>query len=156
MSTDIEPIAWHEAGHAVAYVALGLPFRYVTIGPGAKDYTGQVAVRPARRRGDFLAWAAAAGPLAERAYYVEVWGEDESTAERLAEWLGCARDDHRKIRECLGDDGKEEAYAAAASLFFPPLWSAVEAVAQRLLNSRKTLGLTETKAIVANSLGVAR
>ena len=38
---DLEATAYHEAGHAVAHVALEVPFRRVTVRPG-DDYLGRV------------------------------------------------------------------------------------------------------------------
>ncbi len=41
MTTDLEAVAYHEAGHAVMYVLYGIRFNYVTIEPDDK-YLGRV------------------------------------------------------------------------------------------------------------------
>ena len=43
--SDRERTAYHEAGHAVAHVALGTPFRYVTIRPRDPEVAGLVKGR---------------------------------------------------------------------------------------------------------------
>jgi len=46
--SDRECVAFHEAGHAVAHVMLGTPFRYVTIRPRSDTAAGHVMCRKFR------------------------------------------------------------------------------------------------------------
>lgn len=79
-----EAVAHHEAGHAIAYLAWGLPIRYVTLRPrGIPGALGFVSPgRPGRvidRQTD--AWITLAGPVAElyymtRAEDAELDGDD--------------------------------------------------------------------------------
>ena len=62
-TADLVAAAYHEAGHAVAYWAYGLRFRYVTIRVRQND---NIALwRPRRIRPKESTFVASAGPIAE-------------------------------------------------------------------------------------------
>ncbi|MFD2078063.1 Peptidase family M41 [Actinopolymorpha cephalotaxi] len=89
---DPRTVAYHEAGHAVAYLLHRLPFRYVTVRPRTAGLTGHVMIwRPRRMSAYTYASVAAAGPVAEARHLQELGlDEDEVTARII--FGGCAAD----------------------------------------------------------------
>jgi Peptidase M50B-like len=95
--------AWHEAGHAVAALAVGARFRSASIHPG-RDTEGRV--HGIRGTGDLAFVVDAAGQIAERLMAWTMLSDDE-----LREWLPSWRDDggdaqrfRAAIRQRFGDD----------------------------------------------------
>lgn len=95
--------AWHEAGHAVAALAVGARFRSASIHPG-HDTEGRV--HGIQGTGDLAFVVAAAGQIAERLRAWTLLDDD-----RLREWLPTWRDDggdarrfRAAIRQRFGTD----------------------------------------------------
>lgn len=129
---ELSSTAWHEAGHAVVYAVLDLPFVAVTIVP-AQGTAGRVIVDQAMRPEWKLQLAAAAGPLAQEWYLVDQgWCGDCVGGDVI--FNGCAED----LRRADGVD-------AAGVLV--PLRPAVEAVAAEL-RRRLTLSAADVRRLV--------
>ena len=95
--------AWHEAGHAVAALAVGARFRSASIHPG-RDTEGRV--HGIQGTGDLAFVVDAAGQIAERLMTWTMLNDDE-----LRAWLPTWRDDggdarrfRAAIRQRFGDD----------------------------------------------------
>ena len=95
--------AWHEAGHAVAALAVGARFRSASIHPG-RDTEGRV--HGIQGTGDLAFVVDAAGQIAERLMTWTMLNDDE-----LRAWLPTWRDDagdarrfRAAIRRRFGDD----------------------------------------------------
>lgn len=132
-----EATAWHEAGHAVAYVVHRLPFRYVTLRPRDRSSAfGALVVRPALRDGLKLAVGAAAGPLAEERYYRQQ-GHDEDEARWLVDFFGGAQHDADTIARAW--PGPPEALDDLTRAILASHWQAVDRVAGALLSSPRAL-----------------
>ena len=79
---DLVPAAYHEAGHAIAYWANDLHFRYVTIRGRQND---NIALwRPRRIRPNESTFVASAGPIAEL-HHTRRHLDDDQLAVILAE-----------------------------------------------------------------------
>jgi hypothetical protein len=136
--------AYHEAGHAVAYWARRVRFRYVTI---RGRYLDRVApVRNTRIWPWDHAFIAAAGPIAEMRHRGIVW-DDSALAEAIDELAAPLDEEDDWLKEPPGDF---EIFATSTSLYSPSsltahwrahetgvgrLWPAVDAVALALLAS---------------------
>jgi hypothetical protein len=81
-TADLAVAAYHEAGHAIAYWAYGLRFRYVTIRGRQNDNV--TLWRPRRIRPEESTFAASAGPIAEL-HHSGRHLEDDQLAQILAE-----------------------------------------------------------------------
>lgn len=95
--------AWHEAGHAVAALAVGARFRSASIHPG-RDTEGRV--HGIQGTGDVAFVVAAAGQIAERLMTWTMLGDDELRA-WLPTWRGDGGDAKRfraGIRRRFGTD----------------------------------------------------
>jgi len=109
--------AWHEAGHAVAALAVGAGFRSASIRPG-RDTEGRV--HGIQGTGDLAFVVDAAGQIAER---LRAWTLLDDAA--LREWLPTWRDDGgdaRRFRANIGRRfGTDEfgAYRYSESLLAP-------------------------------------
>jgi hypothetical protein len=95
--------AWHEAGHAVAALAVGARFSSASIHPG-RDTEGRV--HGIQGTGDLAFVVDAAGQIAER---LRAWTlpDDDRLREWLASWRGDGGDARRfraAIRPRFGDD----------------------------------------------------
>ena len=95
--------AWHEAGHAVAALAVGARFSSASIHPG-RDTEGRV--HGIQGTGDLAFVVDAAGQIAER---LRDWTlpDDDRLREWLASWRGDGGDARRfraAIRQRFGDD----------------------------------------------------
>lgn len=95
--------AWHEAGHAVAALAVGARFSSASIHPG-RDTEGRV--HGIQGTGDLAFVVDAAGQIAER---LRAWTlpDDDRLREWLASWRGDGGDARRfraAIRQRFGDD----------------------------------------------------
>lgn len=146
--------AWHEAGHAVAYVLLGRRFRYVTINPRTPGLSGAVQVRPVWIPANLKALICAAGPVAEARYLTDQGlDEDEVTAAII--FGGCG-EDFNALRQLypVSVEAQADAERGAESLL-GTAWPAVEGVAGRLLASRRTLHGAEVSALVGASMKAA-
>ncbi len=141
---DLELTAYHEAGHAVAAVALGARVQLITLEPEAPDEglprmgetqvvwkPGQFSDREARERGVKVALA---GPVAEMLYsgdpyhpgFLVAWAADWQAALELADGLWPT--------EPLRIEGLERITRAVYRwLDAEPQWSAVAALADELL-----------------------
>ena len=148
VDSELEPTAWHEAGHAVHRVIARLPFRYVTIRPRQAGVLGRLVVR--RRRTDPVLDAvnAAAGPVAEMMLYRSL-GHDADDARWLVDFCGGdARD--REVAARLGFDWPD--LCTVAETVLSRRRGAVEAVACALL-VHKTLDQSAVRALVVDSPG---
>ena len=95
--------AWHEAGHAVAALAVGARFRSASIHPG-RDTEGRV--HGIQGTGDLAFVVDAAGQIAERLKAWTMLNDDELRA-WLPTWRGDGGDAKRfraAIRQRFGDD----------------------------------------------------
>jgi hypothetical protein len=109
--------AWHEAGHAVAALAVGARFRSASIHPG-RDTEGRV--HGIQATGDLAFVVDAAGQIAER---LMAW--TMLSDEQLRAWLPASRDDggdarrfRAAIRPRFGDD-EFAAWRYSESLLIP-------------------------------------
>jgi len=109
--------AWHEAGHAMAALAVGARFRSASIHPG-RDTEGRV--HGIQGTGDSAFVVDAAGQIAERLMAWTMLGDDE-----LRAWLPTWRDDggdakrfRAAIRRPFGDD-EFAAWRYSESLLIP-------------------------------------
>jgi hypothetical protein len=155
MSKKLEATAYHEAGHAVGYLAQFRRFNYVTIEPEENTLGRCVAVKPlpvaiqydqsyrAKRRIEQEAIIAAAGNIAERFF----------TKMRIV--VGSCSD-YCSVFDLLslhsGDTDEVSAYHALVAirarnlLLHPFHWVIVEAIAEALL-ARRTLTYSQARAI---------
>lgn len=144
----MDAAAVHEAGHAVARLALGLPFRYVTIRRrGGLPGEGYVAVHTRRLVGmDAMRCGVslAAGPEAERRHYVDQ-GYAEN-ADCLLQMSGGCTDDDAAL--AAFPDGTEQGLRQRATLLLAEYWPAVLALADRMLTDPATLTYGEARRIV--------
>jgi hypothetical protein len=122
--------AWHEAGHAVAALAVGARFRSASINPG-RDTEGRV--HGIQATGDLAFVVDAAGQIAERLQAWTLPGDDE-----LRAWLPSWRDDggdarrfRAAIRHRFGDD--EFAAWRYSEAMLIPLRPKIRHVARALL-----------------------
>src|SRR5215471_10489387 len=122
--------AWHEAGHAVAALAVGARFRSASIHPG-RDTEGRVY--GIQGTGDLAFVVDAAGQIAERLMAWTMFGDDE-----LRAWLPAWRDDggdarrfRAAIRRRFGGDGFAAWRYSEAMLI--PLRPKIRQVARALL-----------------------
>jgi len=122
--------AWHEAGHAVAALAVGARFRSASIHPG-RDTEGRV--HGIQGTGDLAFVVDAAGQIAERLMAWAMLGDDE-----LRAWLPAWRDDGgdaRRFRAAIrrrfgGDEFAAWRYSEAMLI---PLRPKIRQVARALL-----------------------
>jgi len=122
--------AWHEAGHAVAALAVGARFRSASIHPG-RDTEGRV--HGIQGTGDLAFVVDAAGQIAERLMAWAMLGDDE-----LRAWLPAWRDDGgdaRRFRAAIrrrfgGDEFAAWRYSEAVLI---PLRPKIRQVARALL-----------------------
>ena len=122
--------AWHEAGHAVAALAVGARFRSASIHPG-RDTEGRV--HGVQATGDLAFVVDAAGQIAER---LMAW--TTLSDERLRAWLPTWRDDggdarrfRAAIRQRFGNDEFAAWRYSEATLI--PLRPKIRHVARALL-----------------------
>jgi hypothetical protein len=125
--------AWHEAGHAVAALAVGARFSSASILHSASNH-GQGRVRGVTGAGELAFVIDAAGQLAER---LRTWTMLDTDAE-LAAWLPTwTRDggDARRFRRAIGPRyGHDEASAwRYAEALITPRRLAIRQVARALL-----------------------
>ena len=133
--------AWHEAGHAVAALAIGARFRSASI-YHATDSSGRVHGITVQRDQAFV--VDAAGQLAERLRDWTLPGRDEELRAWLAGWTsdgGDARRFRRDIRARYGpdDDGAEVAAWRHSERLLTPLRPRIHQVARALLVHPKPL-----------------
>ncbi len=154
--------AWHEAGHAAAYIASGLSFRYVTLAPRSPDALGLVRLNRPRLT---WPWVAApimlAGPLAEMA----AMGRDDDPwhewnlndalmgAAIMARTLPAEQqyDEVNEARRLMGPESLGALIQMTTNLL-EVHWPAVEAVARGLLASRRALTYREVVALAPGAL----
>ena len=139
--------AWHEAGHAVAALAVGARFRSASIHPG-RDTEGRV--RGIQGTGDSAFVVDAAGQIAERLMAWTMLGDDE-----LRAWLPTWRDDggdakrfRAAIRRRFGDD-EFAAWRYSESLLIP-LRPKIRHVARALLVHPRHIPQAVVAAIAAD------
>jgi hypothetical protein len=147
----MDTAAVHEAGHAVARLAGALPFRYVTIRPRVGlPGEGYLAVRPRllTHYGDVLACniAIAAGPEAERRWYMESHGSDEEEAAWLLGFLGGGSHDDEALAHL--DASMRQHLRERVALPVSDYWPAILALADRMLTDPATLAYDEARRIV--------
>lgn len=164
MTTSLKEIAYHEAGHAIATVALGHRVKSVTIKPGT-DYLGQ-----SERYG--IPWGIRnrldAGDVTGTA---KRWIETETVialagrhagriVTRRNNWIGARSDTERAgyLGAMVTDSAREaDAYLKlmdirAEQLVNHPKWKAcIKAVARELLR-HETLSGQDVRLILANTL----
>jgi hypothetical protein len=127
--------AWHEAGHAVAALAIGARFRSASI-YHATDSSGRVHGLSGQRDQAFV--VDAAGQLAERLRDWTLPGSDTELRAWLAGWKsdgGDARRFRRDVRAGYGpgDDGAEVAAWRHSERVLTPLRPRIRQVARALL-----------------------
>ena len=138
--------AWHEAGHAVAALAIGARFRSASI-YHATDSSGRVHGITVQRDQAFV--VDAAGQLAERLRDWTLPSRDDELQAWLAGWKsdgGDARRFRRDIRagygpgdDGAGDDGAEVAAWRHSERVLTPLRPRIRQVARALLVHPKPL-----------------
>ena len=135
---ELERTAWHEAGHAVAYVVHGQPFLYVTVRPTV-DAVGRVVVEPSRVDPGVMATIAYAGPIAQGVAEYRHHGDGEFDIEDVITGAflaggGCDLNTARKALSLWGDPAHlAAAFESAARSMIDDRWSHVAAVADALL-----------------------
>ncbi len=130
-----ERTAYHEAGHAVAYLVAGRTFRYVTIRPRSAGITGQVYVRPRRIDSIQLAVIAHCGPIAEGRFLLANTTEDEMEEGGMepediimSAYLENGRGDLETVRYALTNYGScSDVVEEVASAILDKQWGAVNA-----------------------------
>ena len=139
--------AWHEAGHAVAALAVGARFRSASIHPG-RDTEGRV--HGIQATGDLAFVVDAAGQIAERLMAWTMLGD-----EQLREWLPAWRDDggdarrfRAAIRQRFGDD--EFAAWRYSEAMLIPLRLTIRQVARALLVHPRHIPRAVVAAIAAD------
>ena len=151
---ELERTAVHEAGHCVFAILMGVPFRRVTVIPGAQ-FAGRIYLRdvepPAHVKAARDYWKVRicvllAGPLAET-LYTRCWQQqpisDDDTDEFKA-W---------DITVRFGPPAKADRwvnrlrFSTLEKLRAPDVWAMVEVVALELVR-RKTLNSTQVCALV--------
>lgn len=149
----IERTAWHEAGHAVAYLVHRRQFRYVTIRPRTPGQSGRVAVRPRWIDSWTRAVIACAGPTAEglQSFGVAPPGDDYRLQDYLAGafLLGGSADVEVMRLACPSAD----ALALVEKMTLDLLrreWSAVGAVASALVVNG-TLSYREVLSVLSSA-----
>src|SRR5215470_7761696 len=122
--------AWHEAGHAVAALAVGARFRSASIHPG-RDAEGRV--HGIHGTGDLAFVVDAAGQVAERLMAWTLPGDEE-----LRAWLPAWRDDGgdaRRFRAAIRQHFGADEFAAwrYSEAMLTPLRPKIRQVARALL-----------------------
>jgi hypothetical protein len=159
--------AYHEAGHAVACVVLHLPFTQVTIVPEG-DTLGMVSGHTSPKSLDPDAYCSQPGRQRARveadvlsclcgglAFLIFRGGKDDWRRDGSRWDLSQALSLLEKI---CGSAPETEAYLnllrirAEQLLRFPPNWSAVQALAEALMES-KTIGSRKARKIVKQAIG---
>ena len=168
-ATQIERTAYHEAGHAVAFIEMRLAFKYVTIVPGCAwwsddaklGYLQPVAVkgfRPDRnvdRRTRERAEARIIGLLAGSIAEAKLIGQDVPKSGSRVDL-----DQAASLAKCFcGSDEEVEAYLESLyvrtkQLFDSPhVWAAVEALAGELFKHTRVSAVLARK-IVRAAMGL--
>lgn len=100
--------AWHEAGHAMAYLMHRRRFRYITTRPRSPSMSGHVCVRPRQIDPMVRAVMAHCGPQAEGRYLLTATTAEELDADGLTHddvitgaYLAGGHGDLETIRESL-------------------------------------------------------
>ena len=125
--------AWHEAGHAVAALAVGARFRSASIYHGT-DSAGRV--HGIQVRGDQAFVVDAAGQIAERLRDWTLPGDDAELRTRLESWKsdgGDARRFRLHIRDGADRDGAEVAAWRHSERVLTPMRPRIRQVARALL-----------------------
>lgn len=143
--------AWHEAGHAVAYVVQGRSLRYVTLRPRRAGRAGFTAVRPRPVELSTVAVIAHAGPLAQARHILDTTSdtdlrrEDITAADiRLDAYLHGGHDDLQLVaqaRRAYGLPARQtDMWEGIAQDLLDRHWPQVAAVAAGLLEHRTLTG----------------
>ena len=130
--------AWHEAGHAVAYLSYGRRFRYITLRPRSGD-AGMVVVRPRRIDVFTRAAIAAAGPIAQGRFDLATMAPGELEAEGVepedvlvGAWLHGGHSDLEAVPE-----GYVDVAERIAGRLLDQHWPAVGQLAGALVERRR-------------------
>lgn len=143
--------AWHEAGHAVAYVVQGRSLRYVTLRPRGTGRAGFTAVRPRAVELSTVAVVAHAGPLAQARHVLDTTSDIELRREditaddvRLDAYLHGGHDDLQLIaqaRRAYGLPARQaDPWAGMAQDMLDRYWPQVAQIAAALLEHRTLTG----------------
>ncbi len=141
--------AWHEAGHAVAALAVGARFSSASVRHG-RDSGGRV--HGIRQAGELAFVVAAAGQIAER---LRTWtmldGDDELLA-WLPCWTGDGGDARQFRRALAGQPGRSEVSAwRCAESVLAPRRLAVRQVARALMAWPRHLPYEVVRAVAASA-----
>lgn len=158
--TERHKVAHHEAGHALAFVLTGAPFRYATI--AARDVGGQIANAryPQRPVWNKVIALHAAGAIAESLINDNRYEITDAAAEDLKDMRGAARYTWHLARQqpdhtwtaglpenLTVHDIAEMGWATACDLILTN-YGSVRAVADALVNSRHALTRTQIRHII--------
>lgn len=159
-----EVTAFHEAGHAVAFLSRGHGFRYVTLRPRDRTYAGTVAVRgPRRIRSEDAVEIAFAGAWAETRLTWPGPTDGVTQPDDFMDDEGCTFSDHFLARLAFGggchdlesvrpilDSWDVSTFHMSSRL--NTHWPSITAVAQALLASRRALTFGQVLEVVEDNL----
>jgi len=140
---SIRRIAYHEAGHAVACLANGVQFEYVTSMSRERN-AGCIRLVPGQEsRGDRdFAWVLSSGVIADRINR----GRDDFTANTIRNWhrYGWLESDIRTLITEFTDKTRLLALVKYVAEMTRAYWPAVEGIAQALMEPT-TLGHSDAR-----------
>jgi hypothetical protein len=143
--TGALPVAYHEAGHAVACLASRLAFESVTTIPDGR-IAGCIRITPGQQsHGDIeFVWVAASGVIADRIKR----GRDDFTINTIRNWhrYGWLQPDILELTNEFPDKQELLALVLCAVELTRHHWPRVEAIAQTLIVPR-TISYAEAKDI---------
>lgn len=151
VSTRVQrPAAYHEAGHAIAFVVLGYSFRYVTIRSSSGGLAGAVVrdggATPIDARDYFV--IAAAGPASEARWTLNELGR--SLPESLQRQI--TRATNSDLTGLQDIEGSGEApvrqHLREAHVLIRDNWDAVTRVAETLVSSPRALTARQVRNFV--------